>query len=369
MEEFMDIKAAVAREKGANLTIENLTLEDPRDDEVLVRVVGCGVCHTDLAIRDQYYPTPLPCVLGHEGSGVVEKVGANVSTLKPGDHVVMSYLGCGKCNTCLSGQPYYCPNFFQYDFSGGRADGSSPITTKSGERVNACFFSQSTFATYALASERNTVKVSKDLPLEMLGPLGCGIQTGAGAVMNALHPKAGSSIAVFGVGTVGISAIMAAKVCGCTKIIAVDINKDRLETAKEFGATHGVNGMDEDAVEAIRAITGAGVDFSLEAIGNPKVLRQAVDALNNSGTCGLIGAAPMGVEASIDMNTILFGRTLRGIIEGNAVPHEFIPKLIDLYLAGQFPIDKMVTYYDFNDLNQAIEDMENGKVLKGIVKM
>ncbi len=364
----MDIKAAVVREKGGKFLFEDLQLEDPRDNEVLVRVVACGVCHTDLGVRDQYYPTPLPAVLGHEGSGVVEKVGKNVTKVQPGDHVVMSVLCCGKCHACLSGKPTYCENMYLCNFSGGRLDGTSPLS-KNGERINGCFFSQSTFATHAIATEANVVKVSKDVPLELLGPLGCGIQTGAGTVMNALHPNPGTSIVIFGMGSVGLSALMAAKICGCTKIIAVDLSDERLELAKSFGATHGINGMKTDTVKAVHELTGGGADYSVEAIGNPKVFRQAVDCISVTGMCGLIGMTPMGTEVSFDMNGLLFGRNVKGVIEGDSVIDVFIPRLIDLYLQGSFPFDRLITYYDFADLNKAVEDLEKGKVFKGIVKM
>jgi len=364
----MKITAAVAREKGGKLTFEELELEDPREHEVLVRVVACGLCHTDLAILNQYYPTPFPVVLGHEGSGVVEKVGSKVTMVKPGDHVVMSFLTCNECDLCKQGHQTYCPDFYLGNFSGGRMDGSIPLK-KGTEVIHGCFFGQSTFATYALATDENIVKVEPSLPLEILGPLGCGIMTGAGAVMNAFRPAAGTSIAVFGIGTVGISAVMAAVICGCTKIIAVDINAERLELVKTFGATHVINSKETDPVQAIRELTGAGVDFSLECIGNPKVTRQAIDCLRTTGVCGLIGAAPMGTEVNVDMNTILFGRALRGIIEGDAIPTVFIPKLIELYKQGRFPIDRLVTFYDFKDINKAIEDLEKGKILKGILRM
>jgi len=364
----MDIKAAVVREKGGKFLIEDLQLEEPRANEVLVRVVACGVCHTDLGVRDQYYPTPLPCVLGHEGSGIVEKVGAGVTSVAPGDHVVMSFLSCGVCDTCKRGLPGYCNGMYLHNFSGGRPDGSSPLS-QGGQRINGCFFSQSTFATHALATEGNIVKVPTDIPLELLGPLGCGVQTGAGTVMNALHPRAGTSIVIFGVGTVGISAIMAALVCGCTQIIAVDINNERLALAKTFGATHGINGKETDPVKAIQELTGGGADYSVEAIGNPHVLRQAVDCLSTTGFCALVGMTPLGTEVKLDMNGILFGRGLRGVIEGEAVPQIFIPQMIELYRQGRFPIDRLVSYYDFKDINQAVEDLEKGKVLKGVLKM
>ena len=364
----MDIKAAVIREKGGKFLIEDLQIGDPREDEVLVRVAGCGLCHTDLATRDQFYPTPFPLVVGHEGSGVVEKVGAGVKSVKPGDHVVMTYGICGVCDTCKNGLPGYCESLYQYNFSGGRADGSSPLS-KGSEHIYGCYFSQSSFATHAIATEQNVVKVPADIPLELLGPLGCGVQTGAGAVINALRPKAGTSIAVFGMGTVGISAIMAALVCGCTKIIAVDINNERLELARTFGATHGINGLETDSVKAIQDITGGGVNYSLEAIGHALVLRQAVDCLRITGVCGVIGATPLGTEVKLDINSIMFGRTVRGIIEGDAVPQLFIPEMIELYKQGRFPIDRLVTYYDLKDINQAVEDMAQGKVIKAILKM
>lgn len=364
----MKIQAAVAREKGGQLSIEEIQLEEPREHEVLVRVVACGVCHTDLAIRDRYYPTPFPVVLGHEGSGVVEKVGAKVTKVQPGDHVVMSFLSCCECSNCQEGHVTYCPDFYLANFSGGRMDGSIPLK-KGDETIHGCFFSQSSFASHCLATDHNIVKVDKDLPLELLGPLGCGVQTGAGAVINALKPGPGSSIAVFGVGTVGISAIMAALVCGSTKIIAVDINDERLEFAKTFGATHVVNSKKTDPIKAIQEITGGGADFSVEAIGIPGVVRQAVDCLRVTGICGLVGAAPMGTEVSVDMNNILFGRALRGVIEGDAIPEVFIPKLIELYRQGRFPFDRLVKYYDFKDINQCIEDLEKGKIFKGILRI
>ena len=209
----------------------------------------------------------------------------------------------------------------------------------------------------------------KDIPLEILGPLGCGVQTGAGAVMNTLRVQPGSSIAVFGVGPVGISAILASVVCGCTTIVAVDVIPERLERAKELGATHTVNPNEKDAVAALMEITGAGPNFTLECVGNPAVLRQAVDALPLLGVCGLLGVVPPGTEVGLDMDKIMNGRTVRGIIEGDAIPGLFIPKLIELYDRGLFPFDKMITYYPFEEINKAVEDMEQGRVIKPVLKM
>jgi aryl-alcohol dehydrogenase len=363
----MKIKAAVVREKSGPFLIEELELDEPRENEVLVRMVACGLCHTDLVARDQYLPVPLPGVFGHEGAGVVERVGAWVTKVEPGDHVAMSYLSCGACNACKKGTPTHCESFFPFNFFGARPDGSVTMR-KGGEMVHGSFFGQSTFASYALATERNVVKVPKDLPLEIMGPLGCGIQTGAGGVINSLAARPGSSIAVFGAGSVGASAIMAAVVSGCTVIIAVDINEQRLKIAKSLGATHAVNSSQADPVQEIQKITGGGADYALECTGIPAVLRKAFDSIGWGGVCGLIGAAPAGAEVSLDMQTVLNGRTLIGIVEGDSISDIFIPQLIELYRQGRFPFDRMVTFYPFDQINQAAEDSEKGKSLKAILR-
>ncbi len=365
----MKITAAVVKEKSAPFQLTELELEEPRADEVLVRIVGTGVCHTDLIIRDQYYPVPLPVVLGHEGAGVVERVGERVKKVQPGDHVVLSFFSCGSCANCQQGQPGYCLNFYNSNFSGARLDGS--IGMKEGEHsIYGHFFGQSSFATYALASERNVVKVRKDVPLELLGPLGCGVQTGAGSVLNALRPEAGSSIAIFGAGSVGLSAVMAAKVAGCTTIISVDVRSQRLTLASELGATHTINATEKDAIEEIQKIVPGGVNYTLETTGVSKVFRQAVDALAVKGVCGLVGAAPLGTEVTLDMSMmLLLGRTVLGIVEGNSVAEVFIPRLIELYLQGRFPFDRLITFYPFDQIEQASRDSEQGTTLKAVVQM
>ena len=368
----MDIKAAVVFEKSGKFNLENLEISDPNEDEVLVRVVGAGICHTDIAGREQYLPIPperaFPAVFGHEGSGVVETVGARVTKVKPGDHVALSWDFCGTCPSCKSGNEPYCDDLFLHNFNGARPDGSTNLQ-KGNQVIQGSFFCQSSFADFALANERNVVKVRKDVPIEIAGPLGCGIRTGAGAVMNSLRPKPGASIAIFGVGPVGISALLAAVVCGCTTIIAVDVIPERLEKAKEFGASHTVNADETDPVEAIRDITGGGVQYSLECVGNPGVLRQAVDVLPRLGVCGLLGVVPPGTEVALDMDLIMNGRTVRGILAGDSVSDLIIPRLLDLYSQGRFPFDRMITYYPFEDINQAVEDMVQGKVIKPVLQM
>ena len=364
----MEIKAAVLYERGGPFKMETVSLDAPQDDEVLVKVVGTGICHTDLVAKAGYIPSvPFPTVLGHEGAGVVEKVGKRVTKVAPGDHVAVSWRSCGVCPSCLAGNDPYCDAFFPMNFTGVRPDGSTTMK-KDTKAVHGSFFAQSSFATHLLAAEKNVVPVPKEIPLEIVGPLGCGVQTGAGAVMNAMKVKPGSSIAVFGVGTVGMSAVMAARVCGCTRIIAVDVHDGRLELAKSLGATDVVNASAGNVVESIREMTNGGVDYSLECVGNPSVFRNAVDVLGMLGLCGLVGVIPPGTEVSLNMELILNGRRIMGIIEGDAIPDLFIPKLLDLYKQNRFPFDRLITYYPFDRIQDAINDMEAGRVIKPVLK-
>ena len=365
----MKIKAAVVREPSSPFVIEELELDEPRDNEVLVRMVGCGLCSTDLTAQHGHLPVKFPGVFGHEGSGVVEKCGSQVKTVKPGDHVTMSYTSCGTCNSCIKGHPTHCDSFFPFNFLlGGRPDGS-PTMRKGDETIFGGFFGQSSFATHALATERNIVKVPDDVPVEMLGPMGCALQTGAGGVFYSLEVKPGSSIAIFGgTGSVGISAIMASLVSGATKIIVVSRSDEKMKNTKQFGATHFVNSGKCDPVEEIRKITGGGADYTIECTARPDILRQAVDSLCWGGKCGLIGAAPMGTEVSLDMQNLLNGRTVTGIVEGDAVSGILIPKLIDLYKQGRLPFDKMIQYYPFDKINTAVEDVAKGKVIKAVLR-
>jgi aryl-alcohol dehydrogenase len=282
---------------------------------------------------------------------------------------VLTYGACGHCNACNGGHGAYCKQFFGLNFGGGDLEGRTAIEDEQGRPLHDHFFSQSSFASFALARENNAIKVPHDAPLELLGPLGCGIQTGAGAVINSLKVRPGSSFASLGAGAVGLSAVMAARVAGATTIIAVDVVPSRLALAKELGATHTVNSREVDMIEAIRQITDGGVDFALESTGRPEVLSQGIDALGSLGAMGVVGAPPLGTKAEFDINSLLLGgRTIRGIVEGDSVPQVFIPQLVQLYQQGRFPFDKLVKFYSLDQINQAAEDSTSGVTLKPILR-
>ncbi len=367
----MKISAALAHANNSPLAIAEIDLAEPGDSDILVRLVATGLCHTDLTVLANA-PLPWPAVLGHEGAGVVEQVGRNVTKVAPGDHVLMTTASCGECRNCLQGQPSYCLQFREVNMTGGyRADGSCSHSHQ-GKPVFGRFFGQSSFASHVLTAERNVVKVAADLPLDLLAPLGCGIQTGAGAVLNTLQPRPGSSLVVFGAGAVGLAAVMAAVIAGCTTIIAVDRVPSRLTLASELGATHVINADAEDAVARVLEITDGGADFALEATGVTAVMEQTVAALGLNGTAVLVGVA--GADAQIKVNPtvmqsknqVLKGSMMAGL---NAVPDLFIPQLISFWRAGRLPVEKLVTYYEFDGINQAIHDAHKGTAIKPILRL
>ena len=353
---------------GADVKVElrEIDLEDPRDDELLVRLVATGICHTDIGIMQEEPFVPVPIVLGHEGAGIVERVGSAVTGFAPGDRVILSIDACGKCPSCHDDHPAYCEEMLQRHFSGGRVDGSSPLSS-GGERLHGNFFAQSSFATYSVAPARAAIKVPEDVPLELMGPLGCGIQTGAGTVLNIFNAKASDSIVIFGVGTVGLAAVMAAKHAGCHRIIVSDLNTERLELAQELGATDVIKADEDDPVTVIQSLTnGRGVEYSFDTTGVKQVIRAALDCLHKNGTCAI--AATFG-DIEIDGFGILLGKTLRGTLEGDSNPQKFIPFLIDLYKKGELPLEKLVSFYPFSDINRALHDMHEGKAVKPILRM
>lgn len=365
----MKTRAAVAREARAPLTIEELDLDEPRPDEVQVRMVASGICHTDAIVRDQWYPVPLPAVLGHEGAGVVERVGSAVNGFQAGDKVVVGYNSCGRCAQCLGGHPAYCENFYAVDFAGTRfSDGSKAFTDAQGQPVSSHFFGQSSFAEVSNVSARCLVKVPADAPLELLGPLGCGLQTGAGAVLNVLKPGPGESFVLFGTGAVGLSGLMAAVASGATTVIAVDVVDSRLEFAKSVGATHVINSRNEDVVQRVREITGGGARYALDTTGVPAIFPQMIQSLRVRGHAAMVGAARPGDTVPLDTGSLLLtGATISVVLEGDSVQQEFIPKLISLHAAGKYPFDKLIRTYPFENINDAFHDSEIGVTLKPVV--
>lgn len=365
----MQITAAVAVAADEPLDIRTVDLAELRPDEVRVRLVATGICHADVIARKQFYPVPLPAVLGHEGAGIVEAVGSQVSRLAVGDQVVLGFNFCGSCLTCGSGHVASCEHIASYCFGGTRPDGSSPLSID-GRTISGWFFGQSSFATHANVPERIAVKVPSDVPAALLGPLGCGIMTGTGAVMNVLAPRPGSSFAVFGTGAVGFSGMLAAKIMGCTTIIAVDVAPAKLEAALRLGATHVVNSREVDPVAAIREITdGRGVEFALDAVGVSAVFTQMADSLARRGHGALVGAAPPGDAAALDIGVLLNSAAPRIslVTEGDAAPQEFIPRLVRLYRAGLLPLDQLVTTFPFSRIEEAFTALESGEVIKPVL--
>jgi aryl-alcohol dehydrogenase len=369
----MKITAALVPARSQPFEIHTLDLAGPQADEVLVRIVASGMCHTDLHARDGYFPNlPYPIVCGHEGAGIVEEIGAAVTDLAPGDPVVISFPWCGECEPCRDDRISYCTNARGLKSGGRRADGSTPMS-RDGQPVYSCFFQQSSFATFALAPAKDVVKLRRDAPIEMLGPLGCGLQTGAGAVLNVMRPPGdsiqGQSIAIYGVGGVGLAGLMAAKIAGCDPIIAIDRLPDRLALARELGATHTLESKGSETLAEIRRITGGGTHFALETSAVPQIFRLAVDALRGRGTCVLVGSARAGTEVSFEMPWLQGGRTVRGVVQGDSKPREFIPRLVDLFMAGRFPLDRLITAYDFAAINQAAADASSGATIKPVLTL
>lgn len=363
-----NVVAAVVREAGGPFLLEPARLRGPKPDEVVVQLAATGLCHADLLARDQHYPAPrVPLVLGHEGAGVVVEKGAAVHELQIGDHVVLSFAFCGACKPCESGGRGYCDHFVEHNFGGADAEGRTALTDRAGEPLHDHFFGQSSFATHAVVNQRYAVGVTKDVPLRMLGPLGCGVQTGAGAVLNSLGMTPGSSFIAFGGGAVGLSALLAAQLRDPSTTIVVDIVPERLALAKELGATHVIDGRSGDVLEAIRDLSESGVDFALDTTGNPTVIGQAIDCLAKRGSLGLVAAAPGAVASFEILPMFLRGCTIRGIIEGDSIAETLIPELLDYHLQGRFAFDRLLSFYRFDDINRAAEDALSGAAIKPVV--
>ncbi len=364
----MKITAVVARTPGADFTLETVELDEPRADEIRVRIHAVGLCHTDLVARDGAMPFALPAVLGHEGAGVVEAVGADVTKVATGDRVAITFRSCGACARCKSGDPAYCHSMPAMNYIGMRLDGSKSIH-QDGADLASNFFGQSSLATHALTYERNLIKLPADMPFEVAGPMGCGIQTGAGGIMKALACEAGSSLLILGGGAVGLSAVMGAKIQGCGTVIVVEPHAVRRSLALELGATHVIDPVAEpDLAAAVRAIVAIGVDYAFDTTGRPDTLTATMACLGPKGVFGIVGIPPAGTPMPGDLGTVLtFGQTVRGIIEGDSDPDVFLPELMTHWREGRLPLERLIKTFPLAQINEAVVAQHHGDCVKVVL--
>jgi aryl-alcohol dehydrogenase len=353
---YQPVRAAVLRTPGNKLCFEQLQLEPPRHEEVLVQIVATGVCHTDVHLWEHGGPGPV--ILGHESAGIIQSVGKSVRNVQPGDHVILTYQSCGNCRNCEIEQPAQCTYFWELNFAFARMDGSNAF----GETAaRGHFFGQSSFASHALTTERNLIKVDKTIPLHLLAPLGSDIQTGAGTILSTLPVQPGSSVAIFGADTVGLAAVMAAKIVGAEPIIATDLNPQRLALARELGATHTIASNQPGTIaKTIASITGNGVDHLLEITGEPGLYEAACRIVNPNGHLALLRGTHVPKH-------LRGGRHALHLTQSHSVPQHFVPHLIDLYQDGKFPFDRLVRFYQFDTINQALHDVQRGNTLKPVL--
>lgn len=363
----MKIKAAVVPEVGAQFEIrDNIDLHEVGPTDLQIHMVASGICHSDEAIRKGDASLGYPVILGHEGAGIVEKVGSEVKNFEVGDHVILSFYSDGTCDNCLKGMPTKCRSYAQYNLSGVRADGEDHFQ-ENGQHISD-MFNQSSFTTTTVVDQRNAVKIDKSFDLRKVGPLGCGYVTGSGTVLNTLKPKPGDTIAVFGTGAVGLAAMMAGRISGCIKVIAIDIVPERLELAKELGATHTINSKQEDAVAKIKELTGGyGVDWTVDTTGLPAVIKNTIAALAQGGTCAAIAVTPHLIELSTWNDLCVDDKKVVGVNMGDSIPQIDIPRLLEFYKLGWFDFDKTEKFYDFEEINQANADSVSGKTIKPVL--
>jgi aryl-alcohol dehydrogenase len=360
------VSAAVSRGPQDPFTIEQLVLAPPLKGQLRVRVVACGICHTDLVAKSMLPAEAGPVVLGHEAAGVVEELGEDVVGISVGDHVLLSYRSCGGCALCRVGANSYCEQFVALNSSFVRTDGSTALTQEDGAAVLGSFFGQSGFASQVLASSDNVVVVPKGVDLVTAAPLGCGIQTGAGAVLNVLRPEPGSHVVVYGAGSVGLAAVMAAAAAGVESVLAVDLVGARRDLAVKLGATAVIDPAEGDVTEAVKELTRGGATHALDTTGVPAVVAEGVKALRARGSLVAVGLGPADVALDVQ-DLITGGKTLRGCIEGDAVPQQFLPELLALHADGRLPLEELITTYPLADVNQAVADCVAGTTIKPVL--
>jgi S-(hydroxymethyl)glutathione dehydrogenase / alcohol dehydrogenase len=364
----MKIKAALLRTPNTPFTIEELTLDAPREGEVLVRLAACGVCHSDYHLLTGTTRHPMPVVCGHEGAGVVEMVGVGVRRVQSGDHVVLSWTpDCGHCYYCQRGKPNLCETYTDPIWAGTMLDGTTRLH-HNGEDVYA-YCGLATFGEYCVVPEQSCIPIRRDVALTSAALVGCAVATGVGAAMYTAGVRPGESAVVFGCGGVGLNVIQGAALCGASTIIAVDLNETKMRLARHFGATHTLL-SDDKTLDAIRAITGGrGADYSFEAVGIPRLQELALDAIRPGGMAVLAGLSPMGTGTNLPGAVITRQeKTVKGSYYGSVNPSRDFPMLLDLYAAGRLKLDDLVSEeYGLNQINQAFERMLGGEVARGII--
>ncbi|HEU4616555.1 MAG TPA: S-(hydroxymethyl)glutathione dehydrogenase/class III alcohol dehydrogenase [Gammaproteobacteria bacterium] len=367
----MKAKAAVAWKAGEPLSIEEVDIQGPKAGEVLVRLVATGVCHTDAFTLSGDDPEgAFPVILGHEGGGVVEEVGAGVTSVKAGDHVIPLYTPeCGKCEYCTSGKTNLCQAIRVTQGKGLMPDGTSRFSIKGQQLLH--FMGTSTFSEYTVLPEIAVAKINKEAPLEKVCLLGCGITTGIGAVLNTAKVPPGSTVAVFGLGGVGLSVIQGANMAKASRIIAVDINPDKEQMARQLGATDFVNPKDYDRPiqQVIVDMTNGGVDYSFEAVGNVKLMRAALECCHKGwGESTIIGVAGAGQEISTRPFQLVTGRVWRGSAFGGVKGRSQLPGMVEQYMGGEIKIDPFITHtMGLEDINRAFDLMHEGKSIRAVI--
>ncbi len=357
------MKAAVFREVGKPLEVEEVEISKPGPREVLIRTSAAGVCHSDLHFVEGLYPAATPVVLGHESAGIVEEVGANVTYVKPGDHVITCLsVFCGHCEMCLTGHLSLCDNP-----ETRRGHEEEPRLAKNSQTVHQ-FADLSSFAEQMLVHEHAIVKIREDMPLDRAALIGCGVTTGVGSVFHTASVQPGSTVAVIGCGGVGLSCINGAELAGAGRIIAVDTVENKLDMAKTFGATDVVNASDVNAVGEVRELTGGGVQYSFEAIGLKQTAEQAFSMLRPGGTATIIGMIPIGVKIELTGAAFLQEKKIQGSMMGSNRFRVDMPRFIDFYLAGKLHLDEMVSKrIELSQVNEAFADMKSGSVARSVI--
>lgn len=368
----MKTTVAIVNEQGQGFTFEEVEIDGPRADEVLVRIVATGLCHTDISLRDLLPAEMFPRVFGHEGAGVVEEVGDEVTGIEVGDHVVLSLRSCRACSKCEAGLVGYCESSMMLNYMGMRMDGSTTYSREAGP-VYGSFFGQSSFAQHAIAYQDNVVVVDKSLDLTKIAPYGCGFQTGAGAVLNVLKPGPDDSLVVYGVGAVGLAAVAVAAAQGVGTIVAVDLMQSRLDVAARYGAVgvnpaelRGPDGSETTLVDRVKELTGGGATGAIDTTAVPAVIKQAAQSLAVRGQLVILGLG--AEEFPVDAIDIMQnGKVIRGSVEGDSDPLEMVPRLLALHAAGKFDVDDLLVSYPFTQINTAIDDVTSGKVVKPVL--